>query len=379
MRIGVYNRYWNTLGGGEKHVGSIAQYLARYGSVDLIAHEPFSIPRLEKRLRLNLSHCQVVVLSSLLEEAAEDLSQEYDLWVNGSFQSAARARAKRSILFVMFPFLGDIILRKVWRKWPLIQPSWFQRRIWDGYGFWETYDVVLANSCYTRDWIRKWWHVNSGVLTPPADLLAGAPMSQKREMILSVGRFFAGGHNKKHGLLIDTFKQMYDSGEIPSWEYHLCGGSHSGGIHRAYLENILDKATSYPIFIHHDIAREDLETLYSEASIFWHAAGFGEDDRRWPERFEHFGITTVEAMSAGCVPVVINKAGQKETVQHGVSGYLWETTEQLQRYTATLMADKAARERLGRQAQQAATSFSYDAFSENLTTLLRTALPDLDR
>ena len=41
--------------------------------------------------------------------------------------------------------------------------------------------------------------------------------------------------------------------------------------------------------------------------------------------FEHFGITTVEAMAAGCVPVVIDKADQREIVRHVTDGYRWTT------------------------------------------------------
>ena len=279
----------------------------------------------------------------------------------------------------MFPFLGNKILKKLWRTFPLQQPYWFQQALWPGYGFWHTYDVVVANSRYTHKWIKQWWHVQSDILPPPADLVTDISMQRKEKIILSVGRFFAGGHNKKHELMIDAFKQMYDSGEILSWEFHLCGGSHTEVIHQRYLDNIIAKAQGYPIFIHRDIDRKDLESLYSKASIFWHAAGFGEDERKWPERFEHFGITTVEAMSAGCVPVVIAKAGQKETVNHGVSGYLWETTGELKRYTARLINDRAAAERLGKQAREAAAAFSFHAFSNKLDALLRSTIPEFSR
>src|SRR5260370_621248 len=79
--------------------------------------------------------------------------------------------------------------------------------------------------------------------------------------------------------------------------------------------------------------------LNGQSAIYWHAAGLGNDDAAHPEQTEHFGITTVEAMAAGCVPVVINKAGQRETVEHGVSGFLWDTPDELQRYTARLIED----------------------------------------
>jgi glycosyltransferase involved in cell wall biosynthesis len=44
-------------------------------------------------------------------------------------------------------------------------------------------------------------------------------------------------------------------------------------------------------------------------------------------RGEHFGITVVEAMSAGCVPVVHNSGGPKEIV--GNCGFLWQTIEEI--------------------------------------------------
>jgi len=36
---------------------------------------------------------------------------------------------------------------------------------------------------------------------------------------------------------------------------------------------------------------------------------------------EHFGITTVEAMAAGCVPLVYDSGGQAEIVSSGYNGY----------------------------------------------------------
>ena len=40
-------------------------------------------------------------------------------------------------------------------------------------------------------------------------------------------------------------------------------------------------------------------------------------------------MTTVEAMAGGCVPVVIDLAGQREIVKAGVDGFRWSTPEQL--------------------------------------------------
>ena len=59
----------------------------------------------------------------------------------------------------------------------------------------------------------------------------------------------------------------------------------------------------------------------------WQASGCSENHKPEPEKFEHFGISIVEAMAAECVPVVIAKGGQPEIVQHGKNGLLWSNLE----------------------------------------------------
>ena len=111
--------------------------------------------------------------------------------------------------------------------------------------------------------------------------------------------------------------------------------------------------------------RRELKNLYEQSSVFWHAAGFGVDENTQPMFAEHFGISTVEAMAAGCVPVVIKKGGQKEIVEHGVSGFLWETLDELGSYTQTLLADDKLRTQMSEAARERATMFSRDSFIKN--------------
>lgn len=68
-----------------------------------------------------------------------------------------------------------------------------------------------------------------------------------------------------------------------------------------------------------------------------HAKGLFVDEEKSSDLLEHFGITTVETMSAGCVPIVINR-GQPEIVKEG-TGYVWYTLEQLARYTEEFAKD----------------------------------------
>ena len=228
--------------------------------------------------------------------------------------------------------------------------------------FLDTYDRILSNSMYTQDWVRRLWDRDSAVLHPPVTLM---PRGHKRPIILSVGRFFlpGTGHNKKQLELVEAFRRLCERGAA-GWELHLVGGCSPE--HAAYLDQIREAAAGLPVVIHPDAAGAELRDLYAQASIFWHAAGLDEDMQRHPERYEHFGITTVEAMSAGAVPVVIDAAGQVEIVDQGVSGYRFRTLDGLVRHTEVLIANPGWRQELSHAAQQRAQAFDAAVFTDRI-------------
>ena len=223
----------------------------------------------------------------------------------------------------------------------------------------DSYDRVLANSRYTQGWIERLWRRTSDVLYPPVTLVEPG---DKDPVIMSVGRFFlpGTGHNKKQLEMVEAFRRLVESGGADRWEYHLVGGCSPE--HRPYLDEIRAAAEGLPVVIHADAPGAELRALYARASIFWHAAGLGEDPDRHPDRFEHFGITTVEAMSAGAVPVVIDAAGQAEIVEQGASGYRFAGIDGLVSHTRDLIADPEWRATLGAAARRRAEAFGWDAF-----------------
>jgi glycosyltransferase involved in cell wall biosynthesis len=69
-------------------------------------------------------------------------------------------------------------------------------------------------------------------------------------------------------------------------------------------------------------------------------------------------------MAGGCVPVVIDKAGQREIITPGVDGYRWLTPAQLMDETVRVGQDGELRARLSTAAQQRSATFSDEAFAE---------------
>lgn len=181
----------------------------------------------------------------------------------------------------------------------------------------KSFDLVFANSGYTSYWIKKYWNVNSQVLYPPVEMLFrkyNLEKNKKENKICSVGRFFTLGHSKKQEIMIEAFKKMYDSG-IKNWELHLAGGLGNEPTSIKFMGELQKAAKNYPVFFHINCSRKEIEELYLSSKIYWHAAGFGENKKKNPIKFEHFGITPIEAMSLGCIPVLYNGGGLPETVK----------------------------------------------------------------
>ena len=231
--------------------------------------------------------------------------------------------------------------------------------------FLDTYHRVLANSQYTRMWTGRMWGRDSGVLYPPVTPMALSPAVKDR-IVLSVGRFFrpGTGHNKKQLEMVRAFRRLHETGGADGWTYHLVGGC--APEHGSYLDDIRDAAQGLPVVVHADASGAELADLYGRAAIFWHAAGLGEHPDRHPDRYEHFGITTVEAMSAGAVPVVIDSAGQAEIVEQDRSGLRFSDLDGLVEATRRLVADEPRQARLSAAAQARARDFAWDSFVDRV-------------
>lgn len=230
----------------------------------------------------------------------------------------------------------------------------------------QTYDRVVSNSEYTRGFVRRWWRVDGGLLNPPVTL---QPAGDKEPIILSVGRFFdaAGGHSKKQLEMVKAFRELVGRG-LEGWTLHFVGGC--GPADRVYLERVRHQAAGLPVEFDVGASGAELRDLYSRASIYWHATGFGENPDTHPDRFEHFGITTVEAMSAAAVPVVIGHAGQLEVLTDGVEGYHWQSLDQLVSLTERVVSDDDLRSRLSRAAEHRARDFAMPAFAGRVNELV---------
>ena len=247
---------------------------------------------------------------------------------------------------------------------------WLLRDL-SGKAFLGAYDTVMSNSEYTRGWIQRLWQTDADVLYPPIQVERMHPAAEREKVVLSVGRFFEPGlgHAKRQLEMVRIFGQMVSDGKLDGWSMTVLGGCEES--QRPYLETVLAAAEGLPIRVEANVPRSVVEHAMSTASIFWSATGLGEDEERAPWAQEHFGMTTAEAMAGGCVPVVIDRAGQREIVREGVHGFRWSTPAELISKTLRVAGDPQLREKLSAAAVERAQDFSDAAFAARWREIVR--------
>jgi glycosyltransferase involved in cell wall biosynthesis len=362
MNIGIYNLHMRAMGGGEKLTLVLAAHLSAKHNVTLFSGEALDVPVLEKFFDVDLRRVRVVPLTSpgpvlrivkrlrgydgpafSLHHYLQIKKLNLDLFINNSYASGLRCPAAKGIFMCMFPHIA-------------VPP--------------DTYSTIVAISEFSAEWVSRLWNRQSEIVYPPCDDF-GPPLP-RRNILLNVGRFIADGDGtnfKNQALLVEAFKQLPDlHGE--GWELHFAGSVAADDNSRKYAERVQEEASGSPVVFHFNATRPELQNLYQSASIYWHATGHGFDSDEHPAKQEHFGITTVEAMSAGAVPVVYASGGQKEIVTHGVDGLLWTNMEDLISQTKALIFDPALQQRLSQQAISSSRRFGRRAFGERVDQLL---------
>lgn len=344
MKIGLFSPYPDTLGGGERYLLTVGEYFLKKGyQVDFFSNKKYTTTELEPRFNLNLEGLNFVPdiffgSHNFLKKAAQ--TKSYDLIFFLSDGSIPLSLAHKNILHFQVPF--NLPSQKTFSN--SLKLLKFQ--------------AIICNSKFTKHWVDQSFGVKSTVLYPPVDVKHFAP-GKKTNTILSVGRFFAPSNPKKQEVMIKAFQSLCNNG-LKNWDLILCGGITNGSV--SSLDDLKKKIAKYPISLFPNIDFNDLRKKYSEAKIYWHAAGFGEDLDTNPERAEHFGMTTVEAMASGAVPIVYAGGGQIEIVSPKRNGFTWKTLEEFSEKTLLVAGDTNLRNQLSKNAIDDSEFFSKENF-----------------
>lgn len=341
MRAAIHNPYLDTLGGGERYTCVFAEVLVKNGySVDMQWKDPEIKGVLANRFGVGLDGVNIV--SDVKRGDGYDLC----FWISDG--SIPMLRARNNLLHFQVPF-HDVNGKSLINRMKLFRIN-----------------KIICNSLFTKKIIDKEYGVESIVVYPPVDTMVIKP-KRKENLILFVGRFSQILQNKGQDVLIKAFKRMFDGG-LTDWKLILAGGVEVGV--GDYIESLQNLADGYPIEIIKSPDYKTLKDLYGRAKFFWSASGFGENEEKNPEKVEHFGITVVEAMVGGAVPIIYNAGGHKEIVTSGINGFLWETANELVKKTQNLIISPKLLRDIELNAKESAQNYSKFNFEKNILSYI---------
>lgn len=289
------------------------------------------------------------------------MTSGYSLFVCSTHEPPPVSYADRSVLYCHFPYGthprvpakrdGDAGRFEAMKRH-------LHARLWDLRL--DSYRTILANSRFTARWLERRWGRRATVLYPP--VTAEPPRLEKSNTVVSVGRF---SPDKEQDELIEAFR-AFRRRTSDAWRLVLVGTSQASSEHRRYLASLRDRAGGLPVDFAVDVEREEMLQHLARAKLYWHGKGFGGE--REPRDLEHFGISTVEAMRARCVPVVPDAGGQREIVCDG-AGWRCGSRRELVEASVECVSEDGRRRSLSKAARERSLRFSRRAFDERLREL----------
>ncbi len=367
IRVGIYDHAGHFAGGGQRYVAEMAAIMQERYDVTYIFNNDVQLSDYKEWFDLDLTRSAMKIIripffekinrytpdeGMVLSETSNPFdiisrdTLNYDIFVNANMLGKVKPLSPVSIFVCHFPDQE--------------KGRFFQV---------DQYDHLIINGDYTGDWVEKRWGLKpTERLYPPVNMYNPASTPDNKEaIILSVSRFEVSG-SKKQVELVQAFSKMCHQHpeKIRGWKLVLVGGSTPGNTYLKEVEELVAKMKC-PIEIRANAAVSEIKEYYRRAAIFWHACGL---DETRPERVEHFGMTTVEAMQNCCVPIVIDGGGQREIVQHGDSGFRFSTLEELRAYSLAVMEDSEQCRRMAERAHQRSHLFSHAVFRKRLDKLL---------
>jgi GT2 family glycosyltransferase/glycosyltransferase involved in cell wall biosynthesis len=357
----IYSPYQLVPGGGERLLFEVASHLSElFGTPNVTFATPHRYSAIRMQQIAATFGFEHVVGRALPWEEVDVERCRFSFVIGNSVVPPVPAFGERSVYHIQFPF-------------------WAPDAHVEAYGeLLGGYDEIWVYS----EFVRR--HVNGlvrhyGLKAPPVRLIAphatwsgatpGLPWAE-RKTIVTVGRFFTGGHNKRQDVVIEAFRRMVDRG-VEGLELALAGSIHPSPEGRSRFHELQKLTTGLNCTFFPNIGRSDLAALYERSAVLIHAAGFGVDAEEFPERLEHFGITPIEAASFGCIPVVYGQGGPRDVVRVLGCDTTYSTIDQCAGVVMSLLNDPLGSAELSAHILKSSQTYSSESYCNGIDESLR--------
>lgn len=370
MRIAIFSEnLLGNSGGAEIYALKLAEALYKDNDVEIftarsdktdveLVYKKYNVPFFEttqiKKKHSNFRLKDIFYRIIFWNRLKAKINGKYDFYINASCNRMIGFNRTKSIHLIHFPVQAySKILRN---KIGFILDNKYR----------NSYTQFWVNSKFTGKYLKIYWNLDAIIVNPPIDmqLISQTEFLKKENTILIVGRIVP---DKKIKEMIMAFLEI--KSKLSKYNLVVVGNKDTNCLeYYNELKKIEEQNRSIRILA--DISYDDLVTEYKKAKIFWHAKGLGVDSAN-PLLMEHFGMTTVEAMANGCLPIVINKAGQREIIENGKFGFLWNNIDELQKQTLMVANNEIVLDRIAKNAMIQSENFLFPYFSKKIKQLIK--------
>lgn len=343
----VYTPYPLVPGGGERYILGVGLALSDTGSTVAVTPDECSLGRLA--LLMSELGYPASRLGVLTEGGLEGRQVRSYVQMGNEALPVREGYGQQRVFHCQFPFPTPLSRHQIEQG---------QRNL-------NSFSAVVVNSTFTKGaYLRAIEALGCHappvlVIPPPVRLVTNADLTADRApIILSVGRFSPNGHSKRQDVIIRAFAKAIQGGQLRGWRLVLCGSVANDPVSVAWFEALKLEAANLPVEFVLSPSRRQVDTLMARASVLVSATGSGVrgEDEYW--KCEHFGISIVEAASAGCIPVAYEIGGPAEILNRLGAGVTYGPRRKLE--DAILRAIEMSQDRDVRHAMSSATS----AYSE---------------
>jgi len=367
-KIAIYTYFPAYIGGGERYIMTIASALQEDHDVLLLCPNTEDYQKLSVLLDIDLSkvnfvefHNNIKYKRALYNSYFNQTVMDYDIFLamTNHIYAPTIGLGRINILLIQFPY-----------PLPREHKLNLKSRIQQIFNL-ASYKLAIVYSDFAKKYVCKKMNQPTEIIYPPVEIenFQLIPYENKKNQILSVGRFIGSEDSKCQLEMVRFFRKMHDLYPDLGINYLCIGGERPESIHQEYLRKVKQESQGYPIKILTNITVEKLVELYSESKIFWHAKGYNAGNKN-PEHTEHFGISTVEAMASGCIPMAFRAGGQLEIIEDNKNGFLWRDEDELIQKTVEILNNHDKALLLSANAYNKSIQFSSKRFKSEIRNLV---------
>ncbi len=229
----------------------------------------------------------------------------------------------------------------VWRLYYRPASTYYRNRV-------RRVGLLLSVSDFTRGFVAKKWERESKTVYPPCpveDFSEFSNVKSRENLVVTIGRIVP---EKRFHLFVELART------VPKTRFVAIGSLSDET--SAYYDQLKKSAPENVSFVLSPLRK--VRGILGRAMAYVHCA-----------ENEHFGITIVEAMAAGCVPIVHDSGGPREIVTSDV-GFRWSNLSAAARQIVMLAENDSLRRQLSAAASVRARQFRSEVFESEMTRIL---------